>query len=139
MYQAVKGLSAAARIVKPGGAIIVAADCCEGAPPNSDYEKLLRKAESPSTLLQQARSGHAVAPGMWQAFIHALFCMKSTVFFYSKNLTRRQISDAFMIPCDDIEKAVSRLLQKYGSHAAICVMPDGPMMVPCRLPRQGSG
>ena len=38
LYQAVKGLSAAARVVKPGGTIICAAECRDGIPDHGDYK-----------------------------------------------------------------------------------------------------
>ncbi|MFH1069061.1 MAG: nickel-dependent lactate racemase, partial [Candidatus Glassbacteria bacterium] len=37
LYQAVKGMSAAANVVKPGGSIIVAADCWDGIPEHGEF------------------------------------------------------------------------------------------------------
>ncbi len=47
LYQAVKGMSAAAQVVRQGGAIIVAADCWDGIPEHGLYAQLLREARSP--------------------------------------------------------------------------------------------
>ena len=47
LYQAVKGMSAASRIVRPGGSIIVAAECWDGIPEHGEYANLLRTAQSP--------------------------------------------------------------------------------------------
>ena len=51
LYQAVKGMSAAAQVVRQGGAIIVAADCWDGIPEHGLYGQLLREADSPRALL----------------------------------------------------------------------------------------
>ena len=42
LYQAVKGMSAAAEVVRPGGTIICAAECRDGLPDHGSYGALLR-------------------------------------------------------------------------------------------------
>ncbi len=39
LYQAVKGLSAAARVVKPGGTIVIAGECRDGIPAHGSYAR----------------------------------------------------------------------------------------------------
>jgi nickel-dependent lactate racemase len=47
LYQSVKGLSAGARIVKPGGLLIIAAECPEGVPVGiCGWQKLRRGTKS---------------------------------------------------------------------------------------------
>ena len=41
LYQAVKGMSAAAKVVKPGGLIVCAAECRDGFPGHGSYRQLL--------------------------------------------------------------------------------------------------
>ena len=41
LYQAVKGMSAAAQIVKDGGAIVCAAECSDGVPEHGEYRQIL--------------------------------------------------------------------------------------------------
>ncbi len=52
LYQSVKGMSAAAQVVRPGGAIIIAAECWDGVPEHGLYGQLLREAESIPSLLE---------------------------------------------------------------------------------------
>ena len=52
LYQGVKGLSAGARILKPGGTLILAAECREGLPSNSPLERLLHETSGSDELLQ---------------------------------------------------------------------------------------
>jgi lactate racemase len=46
LYQAVKGMSAAARIVRKGGTIVIASECSDGVPNGSPYERLLKQSDS---------------------------------------------------------------------------------------------
>ena len=56
LYQAVKGMSAAAQVVKPGGAIICAAECRDGFPDHGSYRSELASADSPQALLASIES-----------------------------------------------------------------------------------
>jgi nickel-dependent lactate racemase len=42
LYQTVKGMSAAARIARPGGAIIAVSECSDGLPEHGNFKQLLR-------------------------------------------------------------------------------------------------
>jgi nickel-dependent lactate racemase len=130
LYQAVKGMSAAAQVVKEGGSIIIAADCWDGIPDHGEYGQLLLEAESLESLLETIRAPGFQRQDMWQAHIHALICMKADVYFYSHNLSEKQIEGALLRPCRDIEATVAELLQKHGRWATICVLPEGPQTIP---------
>ncbi|MFH1719257.1 MAG: nickel-dependent lactate racemase [Planctomycetota bacterium] len=131
LYQSIKGISAAARIVKDGGAIIAVADCWDGIPEHGEYAGLLREAEDPESLLETIRRQNFARQDMWQAQIHASVCCKADVYFHSHNLNDRQIESAFFRPCSSVEATVGELLQKYGRDASICVLPDGTQTIPC--------
>ena len=47
LYQAVKGMSAAATVVEPGGTIVCAAECRDGFPDHGSYREVLASAASP--------------------------------------------------------------------------------------------
>lgn len=127
MYQSVKGMSAALQIVKPGGHIIIAADCWDGIPSHGKYGQLLAEASSLDGLLERIRAPGFFMQDQWQAQIHALICKASTVHFYSDNLTDQQIEDSFMQPCRDIDATVHALA---GDGARVCVLPEGPQTIP---------
>ncbi len=129
LYQSVKGMSAAARIVKQGGAIIVAADCWDGIPDHGQYKKLLFESAGPASLLAKVRAGGYPCQDAWQAQIHALVCEKADVHLYSHNLTDEDITRALLQPCRDITATVTRLLDSYGRHASVCVLPEGPQTI----------
>jgi len=130
LYQSVKGISAAAQIIKDGGSIIITADCWDGVPDNGGFSDLLSLAKKPEELLGIIREEGFFEPDMWQAQILALIVQKTDVYFYSENLSDEQICGAFMTPCRDIEETVARLIEKYGPSARICVLPEGPQTIP---------
>jgi nickel-dependent lactate racemase len=130
LYQSVKGMSAAAQIVRKGGAIVVAADCWDGIPDHGQYKKLLFEATSPASLLERIRATDCCCQDSWQAHIHASICQKAQVHLFSRNLTDEQIERAMLRPCRDIGATVDRLLKSYGRDAAVCVLPEGPQTIP---------
>lgn len=130
LYQSVKGMSAAAQIVRDGGIIIIAADCWDGIPEHGQFGNLLADAESTESLLETVRAKGFSRHDMWQAQIHALICQKADVYFYSDNLSDDQIRNALLKPCRNIEATVDQLLEKYGRDASICILPEGPQTIP---------
>jgi nickel-dependent lactate racemase len=130
LYQCVKGMSAAAQVVKESGTIIVAGDCWDGIPDHGDYGKLLLGADSAEQLLQTVRAPGFMRQDMWQAQVHAQICQKADVYLYSENLSNAQIEAAFLKPCRDIAATIDELLQEYGRDASICVLPEGPQTIP---------
>lgn len=129
LYQAVKGMSAAAQVVRPGGAILIAADCWDGIPEHGRYAQLLRESASPQALLEMIMSS---SPGQdhWQAQIQAQVQRKAQVYVYSHNLSEAQVRGALLEPCGDIVGQLELLLKIYGPGARICVLPEGPMTIP---------
>jgi nickel-dependent lactate racemase len=130
LYQAIKGVSAAAQIVRDGGAIIVAADCWDGIPEHGLYGRLLRDAESPQALLDEICSATIPAQDQWQAQIQAQIQLKADVYVRTDNLTDAQVESCLLKPCHRIETTVGQLLERYGKRARICILPEGPQTVP---------
>ncbi len=129
LYQTVKGMSAAARITREGGAIIMAAACEDGVPNHGRYAALLREAGSPQGVLDLISAPGYSEQDQWQVQIQALIQLRAEVFVYSDGLTDQQISDALFTPCRDIPATVARLRQRYGPAARVAVLPEGPQTV----------
>jgi nickel-dependent lactate racemase len=130
LYQSVKGMSAAAQVVREGGAIIVAADCWDGIPEHGLYGQLLREADSPQALLDTVCAPGFLKQDQWQAQIQALIQLKADVYVRTDNLTTEQIEMALFRPSHSIEETVTELLGKYGPQTSICVLPEGPQTIP---------
>ncbi len=130
LYQSVKGMSAAAQVVRPGGAIIIAAECWDGIPEHGLYGTLLREAGSPQALLDMIHAPGFLKQDQWQAQIQAQIQLKAEVYVYSHYLTDEQIRAALLQPCRNIKETVAELRQRYGPQTRICVLPEGPQTVP---------
>lgn len=129
LYQGVKGLAAAARIVKPGGSILLACECCEGVPPDSPFERLLRRATNLETWLTRALSAREVEPEQWQVQILAQVRRRARLALYSK-LPAEVVRVCHLEPCTDIGAWVGRELARHGPDARLAVLPQGPLTIP---------
>ena len=130
LYQSVKGMSAAAQVVKRGGAIICAAECSDGIPEHGAYSRLLSSRSSPEELLEMiCEEGHNVHD-QWQVQIQAQIQMKADVQVKTGFLTDEQIRQAHLEPVDDVERAMYDRLTTAGPDARLCVIPEGPQTIP---------
>jgi nickel-dependent lactate racemase len=129
LYQAVKGMSAGARILQPGGLLIMACECREGIPPGSPLEKLLLTAAGPEEMLAMLSTPGFVRPEQWQAQIQALIQRRAEVLLYS-SLPDDIVRRAYLQRCTDIGAEVQRRLQKLGPDARVAVLPQGPLTIP---------
>lgn len=132
LYQAVKGMSAAALIVKSGGAIISAAECLDGIPEHGNFKDILKMANTPHELLDLINSPNFSMFDQWEAQVQAQIQLKARVFLKSSYLSDEQVRAAMLEPVinDSIEQTVEMLLGEYGPNATICVLPQGPQTVP---------
>ncbi len=134
LYQGVKGLSAGARIVRPGGLLILACECREGVPAGSPFDRLLRGSPGPAEVLKTISAPGFRAPEQWQAQILALIGLRARLMLYS-GLPEEAVRAAHFEPCRDIEAAVARELAARGPEARVAVLPLGPLTIPYR-PRE---
>jgi nickel-dependent lactate racemase len=130
LYQSVKGMSAAAQIVRQDGVIIMAAACEDGLPDHGLYAQLLAEAGSPRAVLETVSRPGFSCQDQWQVQIQAQIQLKAEVYVRSDGLTDEQIAGALFTPCRDIEGAVAALLERFGPGARVCVLPDGPLTIP---------
>ena len=129
LYQCVKGISAAAQIVRPGGAILLAAECRDGLPEHGLYAALLKETCGPEELLARIHAPGFRAQDQWQLQIQATVLQKAEVFVYSDHLSDEQILDAHFQPCRSIEQTLEGLLERFGPQATVCVLPEGPQTI----------
>jgi nickel-dependent lactate racemase len=130
LYQAVKGMSAAACIVKPGGTIICAAECRDGVPADSPYARVLRERNSPAALLAMIEAPGYSVPDAWQVQVQALIQAKATVLVKAGGLSPDAVRSAHFEPITDLAMAVRGALAQAGPNATLAVLPHGPQTIP---------
>lgn len=129
VYQAVKGMSAAERVVKKRGSIVLAAECWDGIPAGSDYEKILSSVDSVSGLMRYIRKHEAELKDTWQVFFQAMIQSKAEVYLYS-GLDPETVHRTHLKPIEDLNQLILRLIEKYGPDTRICILPEGPHTIP---------
>lgn len=129
LYQSVKGMSAAAKIVKKGGLIISAAQCQEGFPQHGNFKALMHDYDSPKELLNAINSPGFSLYDQWEAQVLAMIQLHARVALYS-DIPDDEVRRAFITPTHDIEALIEAELDDIGTDAAIAVLPTGFMAVP---------
>ncbi len=129
LYQGVKGMSSAARILKEGGLLILACECSDGVPNGSPYDKLLRDSASPEEILARIATPGFVRPEQWQGQIQALIQRRARVLVKS-SMPDDVLTACHLSPCDDIAETVREELKHLPSTARVAVLPQGPLTVP---------
>src|SRR5260221_11407214 len=124
LYQTIKGMSAANRILRDGGTIIMAAACEDGLPDHGRYAALLVEAKSPQGILDLISRPRFAEQDQWQGQIQAIIQLRADVLVYSEGLSDDQIRQALFTPCRNIEETIARLQAKNGPEMRLCVMPE---------------
>lgn len=130
LYQTVKGMSAAAQIVKPGGAIVVVSECSDGMPNHGSYRNLLEASSTPDAFLSRLGEPGFVTHDQWQVQIQALIRRQARVFVKNAVLDEAALRRSWLEPVDDVRAAIDGLLREAGPDARLAVVPQGPQTVP---------
>ena len=130
LYPAVKGMSAAAKIIKPGGTIVAAAECRDGLPSHGSYGAVLASAPSPQALLEMICAPGYAVPDQWQVQVQAQIQTKANVLIKTAGLGPNEIRAAHFTPIEDVSRAVEDALQQAGTGSTLCVLPQGPQTIP---------
>jgi nickel-dependent lactate racemase len=129
LYQAVKGMSAAAQVVAPSGYIATAARCNDGFPAHGNFRTLLMQHESPRAILDTILAPGFLLYDQWEAQMLANIQMKARVGLFSE-LPDDDVRRAHLEPIRDIAAVVDREIAAKGADANIAVLPEGPMTIP---------
>ena len=124
LYQSVKGMSAAAQIVRDGGAIVMAAECSDGLPEQGGYRALLESVAGPEDFLGRVFEPGFSEPDQWQVQVQAQIQRRASVYVKASGLDERQVRGAWFEPVDDVGALVDRL------GGRVCVIPQGPQTIP---------
>lgn len=123
-YQAVKGVTAASHIVRPGGIIVLLAACEEG-PGASEFSRLLR--ESPDAEAFLARiANQPVTIDQWQLEKLALVLRTHRLWFYTPGVPPGYREHLWGRVFDSAAEAAGALASELPAGATVAVIPEGP-------------
>jgi len=129
LYQAVKGMSAAAQVVAEDGYIATAARCNDGFPAHGNFKRLLFEHDSAQALLDTIVSPGFSVYDQWEAQLLAGVLLKARVGLYSE-LPPEDVRRAHLEPIADLSETLEAELRRAGRDAPIAVLPEGPMTIP---------
>ncbi len=129
LYQTVKGMSAAAQVVAPGGLILAAAECGDGFPEHGSFKRVLFEHGSAAELLATINGAQEPFEDQWQIQLLALILVRARVGVYSQ-IGDEEIRRAHLEPVRDIAARVAEELRRIGGDAPVAVLPEGPMTIP---------
>ncbi|MET0693089.1 MAG: nickel-dependent lactate racemase [Propionibacteriaceae bacterium] len=129
LYQAVKGMSAGAMVLKPGGVLVVVAECSDGFPDHGSYVEVLTSAPSPRALLDAIVARPVTVPDQWQVQIQAAVQDRAAVGVHCEGLDAAQLATAHLVAVSDVSSHVAAALAAAGPGARCCVLPEGPQTI----------
>ncbi|MBL8229091.1 MAG: nickel-dependent lactate racemase [Bryobacterales bacterium] len=126
-YQAVKGITAASHIVRPGGAILLFARCSEGAGA-PEFSRMLLENPSSRKFLDSI-VGTPVEVDQWQLEKLALVMEKLRVLFHVPGLAAEYHPTLWGPAYGTAEEAVAALFRELPKGARVAVIPEGPYVL----------
>ncbi|MFP4344733.1 MAG: nickel-dependent lactate racemase [Anaerolineales bacterium] len=126
LYQAQKALDNAAHAVRPGGTILLVAECSEGLG-NTTFERWLREASSPEEIL--ARIGKEFVLGGHKAAAIAAVRKRAAIYLVS-NLPADPVENVGIRVFDDLVRATAEALSELGAEAQVLLLPEGGSILP---------
>ena len=129
LYQAVKGMSAAAQIVEPGGLILAAARCNDGFPAHGNFRGLMTGHPDARAVLDAIMAPGFSLYDQWEAQMLAQILLKAPVALFSE-LDPDEVRAAHLEPVADIGRRLAAELDRRGADTPVAVLPEGPMTIP---------
>lgn len=129
LYQSIKGMSAAERIVRRGGLILCAAECRDGIPDEGAYARALRAGRDLAEVAAALDAAPTRRPDDWQIQVHCRILDWARVGLVS-SLAPATVRAVHLEPVEDIGPAAEEALTAAGPDARLAVLPHGPVTIP---------
>ncbi len=123
-YQCVKGITAAQHMVKPGGRILIVAQCAEGVG-SPEFARRLATMKGYDEFLAEIRDA-AVEVDQWQLERLALVGQKFELFFFTPGVTRSQAGFLGERLYGSLNEAIAATLDGLPADARVALIPEGP-------------
>ncbi len=126
-YQAVKGVTAAQHIVKPGGPILLLAQCSEGTGAPEFHRMCTENPSAPAFLRKLDRD--PVEIDQWQLEKLALVQERNELLFYVPGVAKSDRTSLWGPSFDTVHEAVAALVENLPRNARIAIIPEGPYVL----------
>jgi len=126
VYQAQKALNNAYQAIKPGGTIILLAECLEGYG-EPIFEKWIEEANTPDDIIKRLNKKFVL--GGHKAYSIAKLTKEVEVILIS-SLPPEKVRKLFSIPMENISQALNYVKGKYGKDFQAYILPSGNTVLP---------
>jgi nickel-dependent lactate racemase len=126
-YQALKGITAASHIVKPGGKILLLAACQEGVG-GPEFARMVNEGLTDHEFMKKL-DGAPVTVDQWQLEKLALVTARAEVLYYVPGLPAEYYPALWGKACASAEEGVRMLTANLEKGARIAVIPEGPYVL----------
>jgi nickel-dependent lactate racemase len=126
-YQAIKGVTAAAHIVKPGGSILLVGECAEGAGA-PEFQRMVLEGISDHEFLARIQ-GAPVTVDQWQLEKLALVTTKHKLLWYVPGLPAEYQAKLWGQAFGTMPGALGALAASLPPGARVAVIPEGPYVL----------
>jgi nickel-dependent lactate racemase len=126
-YQAIKGITAAQHIVKPGGRILLLGECSEG-PGAPEFRRMLLEETSDREFLKRIE-GAPVTVDQWQLEKLALVTTEKQVLFYTPGLPEEYHASLWGRAFESPKAALEALASNLQPGSRVAVIPEGPYVL----------
>lgn len=123
-YQSVKGVTAATHLAKPGGSILLIAECAEGMG-SAEFARMIRNMGEFGEYLDEVRD-QPVDVDRWQVEKLALAGVQNDVYFYVPGVTREQLGHLGARTFDKVDEAIAAMLRRLPPRGRVTLVPEGP-------------
>lgn len=126
VYQAQKALNNAYQAIKPGGTIILTAECLEGYG-EATFEKWIEEANTPDDIIKRLKNKFVLGGHKAYAIARAV---KEVKVILISSLPPEKVRKLFFIPMKNISQALNYVKDKYGEDFQAYILPSGNTVLP---------
>jgi len=126
VYQAQKALNNAYQAVKPGGTIILLAECSEGYG-EPTFEKWVEEANAPDDIIERLKKKFVLGGHKAYAIARAV---KEVEVILISSLPPEKAYKLYFIPMEDISQTTEYVKEKYGEDFQAYILPSGNTVLP---------
>jgi nickel-dependent lactate racemase len=126
VYQAQKALENACHAVKPGGTIILLAECIEEYG-EATFEKWIEEANTPDDIIKRLKNKFVLGGHKAYAIARAV---KEVEVILISSLPQDKIRKLFFIPMESVSQALNYIKDKYGEDFQAYILPSGNTVLP---------
>lgn len=128
-YQAVKGMVGALPVVKPGGTIVIAAECAEGVG-SPDFTRVLLETDDLEAFVRHIAQPGVFVPEEWEVEELAKAARHAEIVCIADGIPAETLAQCFVTPAPNVEAGVRLALERHGPDARLLAIPRGPYVIP---------